>query len=121
MGGAEGQTKALAPVAQTISEEVFQVGDGVNLLDRGINIVLDSAVANRLAVEEDVAGAPIPVARLAHRTDIAEGLATVQVIDVLNFFRAVEFQAFREDAGHVRVTLKAITIHEREDALHLTL
>src|SRR2546421_10145519 len=83
-------------VTQSIAKKVFQVGDCVNLLDCRIYVVLNATVANRFAIEEDIAGAPIAVARLADRADIAKGLAPVQVVDVIDFLRTMELQGFGE-------------------------
>src|SRR5439155_10820562 len=79
-----------APVAQAVAEEIVQIADRVDLLDRGVDVVLNAAVADRLGVEQHVAGAPVAVARLADRADVAQRLATVQFVRVFDFFRAVE-------------------------------
>ena len=57
--------RILAAVAEAIAQEVFQVGDRVDLLHGGIDIVLDPAIANRAVVEKDIARLPVAVARLA--------------------------------------------------------
>src|SRR5438445_13470144 len=106
---------------QSIAKKVFQVGDCVNLLDCRIYVVLNATVANRFAIEEDIAGAPIAVARLTNRADIAKGLAPVQVVDVIDFLRAMELQGFGEYTGHMRVALETVLVDECKNALHLPL
>src|SRR5438128_11654838 len=84
--------KALRALAEPIAQKILQVVDPVNLLDRRLHVVLDAAEADRLVVEQDVAGPPVAVARLADRADVAERLAAVQFVGVFDFFRAVELQ-----------------------------
>ena len=60
--------------------------------DRRLEVVLDPAVADRLAVEQDVAGPPVAVARLADRADVAQGLAAVELVGVVDFLGAEELQ-----------------------------
>ena len=79
-----------APVAEPVAEEVLQVGDGVDLLDRRLDVVLDAAVADGVAVEQDVAGPPVAVARLADRADVAQRLAAVELVGVVDLLGAVE-------------------------------
>src|SRR5947209_706973 len=111
----------LPAFAEAVAEEILQVVDGVNLLDRRLDVVLDAAVADRLVVEQDVAGPPVAVARLADRADVAQRLAAVEAVDVLNLVGAVELEALGKDARHVRVPLEAVAVHQGEDALHLPL
>jgi hypothetical protein len=56
------------------SPRVLQFGDGVDLFDRRLDVVLDVAIADGVAVEQNVARPPVAVARLADRADVAEGL-----------------------------------------------
>src|SRR5437870_2803121 len=46
----------LAAVAQTVAQEVVEIGDVVDLLNGGVDVVLDAAIDDVLAVEEDVTG-----------------------------------------------------------------
>ena len=102
----------LAAVAQTVAQEVFQIRNGVDLLDGGIDVILHAPVTDRLAVEQNVTSAPVAVARLAHRADVAKGFAAVKLIHVINFLGAVEFQRFGENTGDVRVPLETVLIHQ---------
>ena len=77
-------------------------------------------------VEHDVAGAPVAVARLADRADVAERLAAVEAVLVVDLLGAVELvdvlgDLFGEDAGDVRVALEAVFLDQGEDAFHLAL
>jgi hypothetical protein len=110
-----------ATVAKPVTEEVFKVGNSVDLLDRSVDVVFNPAVADSLAVKEDVAGTPIAVPRLTDRTNIAQGLSAIEVIAIVNFFGTVKFQRLREDARNVGVTLETIAVHESKNALHLPL
>src|SRR5438105_13760975 len=65
-------------VAQAVAEEVLQLRDRVDLADGGLDVVLDPPVADGVAVEQDVAGAPVAVARLADGADVAQRLAAVE-------------------------------------------
>ena len=84
----------LPPFAQPVAEEVFQVGDGVDLLDRRLDVVLDPAEADGVVVEQDVAGPPVAVARLADRADVAQRLAAVELVLVVDLLGAVELVGF---------------------------
>src|SRR6476659_10106540 len=108
-------------VAETIAEKVLQLRDGINLLDGGINVVLDAAVADGVAVEQDVAGAPVAVARLTDRADVAQRLAAVEFVAVVDLIGAAELveivrHLLNEDAGNVRMALEAVALDQREDA-----
>ena len=50
--------------------------------NRGFEIVFDAAIADRLAVEQDITGPPVAVARLADRADVAQRLAAVEPVGV---------------------------------------
>src|SRR5437764_15392363 len=67
-----------ATVAEAVAEEILQLGNGVDLLHRGFDVILDPAIANGVAIEQDVAGPPVAVARLADRADVAKRLALVE-------------------------------------------
>src|SRR5581483_1471596 len=113
-------------VAEPVAQEVLQVGDGVDLFDRGFDVVLDAAVADGFAVEQDVAGAPVAVAGLADGADVAQGLAAVEAVGVLDLLGAAEGvqllgPLLGEDAGDVGVSLEAGALDQGEDALHLAL
>src|SRR6188472_4054710 len=64
----------LAPFAEPVAEEVLQLGDGVNLVARRLPVVLDAVEAHVPAVHGHVASPGVPVARLAHRADVDDGL-----------------------------------------------
>src|SRR5262245_25731081 len=113
-------------IAETVAEEVFQFGNGVDLANGRLDVVLDAAIADGGPVEQNVAGAPVAVARLTHRADVAERLALVEVVDVLEFLGTAELievlgDLLGEDAGDVRVALEAVALDQGEDALHLAL
>src|SRR5262245_31984729 len=108
-------------LAEPVTQKIFQVVDPIDLLDRGLHVVLDAAEADRLVVEQDVASPPVAVARLADGADVAERLAAVELVRVLDLFRAVELQALGEDARDVGMALGPVAVDEREDPLHLTL
>src|SRR5207253_8536801 len=84
------------------------------------------AVADGVAVEQDVAGPPVAVARLAHRADVAERLALVELVGVIELLGAAELvevlgDLLGEDAGDVGVALEAVALDQGEDAFHLAL
>src|SRR5438309_742370 len=117
-----GQGQAtLPPVAQPVTQEVFELGNRVNLVHRRVDIVFDAAEANGLLVEQNVTRPPVAVAGLSHRTDVAERLAAIEVINVIDVFGAVELVILGENARNMRVPLKAISLNQGEDALHLAL
>src|SRR5262249_17295284 len=92
----------------------------------GLEVVGNSPITDRFAVEQDVAGARVHVARLADRADVAQRLSIVQAVNVIEFLRTVELvEVFGEllgkDAGNVRVTLKKVALNQGENALHLAL
>src|SRR5262249_22576947 len=70
--------------------------------------------ANQLAVEQDIAGPPVPVPRLLHHR-----LGPVQPVAGPHLLGAKELQRLGEDAGDVRVPLKAPAAHPGEQRLHL--
>src|SRR5262249_54869924 len=111
----------LAPFAQAVAEEVLEVRNGVDFLDRRLDIVLDAAVADGVAVEDHVARSPIAVTRLTDGPDVAQSLVAVELEGVVNVFRAVELKVLGEYARDVSVALEAILVHKREDSLHLPL
>src|SRR5262245_34589851 len=113
-------------VAQPVAQEVFQVGDRVDLFDGRFDVVLDPTILYGFAVEQDIARPPVAVARLADRADVAQRLAVVELVDVFDLFGAVELVQLvalllGEDAGDVGVPLEAVAIDQGEDALHLAL
>src|SRR5262245_13280257 len=106
---------------QPIAEEVVEIGDVVNLADGDLEIVIDPAIADALAVVKHVTGPRVEVARLPDRADVAKGLSAVEVVIQADIIRRQELQALGEDAGDVRVPLKAIFVNQRENLLHLAL
>jgi len=60
-----GAGKNKSAAAEPVAEEVLQVWYRVDLFDRRFNVVFDPAISYGFAVEQDIAGAPIAVARLA--------------------------------------------------------
>src|SRR5262249_12086496 len=110
---------ALPPLPQPLGQEVVQRRDGADLLHRLLHIVLDAAVADGSAVDQDGAGAPVPGARLTDAADVAQHLPLVERIDAVDVLGAEELLRLGEDARHVRVALEAVTLHQLEDAAHL--
>src|SRR5262249_58299541 len=113
-----------AAVAETPAEEIVEVWIVADLADRRVNVVLDAAEGDRVALEQDVAGAPVAIARLAYRADIHHRLALVEKMDGVDLLRTQEaIRATRplldEDAGDVGVTVEAVTIDEAENRIHL--
>src|SRR6185312_8022808 len=107
-------------------EEVVEIGNVVDLLDRRLDVVLDAAEAERVAVEQDIAGPPVAVARLADRADVDERLAGIELVGVVDLFRRMELVqvfglALSENTGDVRMSLKAVFLDQGEDAVHLAL
>src|SRR5262249_7732149 len=113
--------ESLSAVAQTIAQEVFEVGDFVNLPNGGVDVVLDAAILDRVVIEQHVTSTPIAVAWLTDGADVAQGLSTVELINVIDLVGTVELEAVGEDAGDVRMPLEAVAINQREDAFHLAL
>ena len=62
------------PIAKAVAEEVVQVGDVADLADRRLDIIFDTAETDEFALEEDVAGARVAVARLADGADVDDRL-----------------------------------------------
>src|SRR5438309_891736 len=58
------------PQAEAVGERAGQFGDGADLPRRRLEVVLDAAEADHVAVEQGVAGAAVAVARLADRADV---------------------------------------------------
>ncbi len=56
----------------------------MDLLDRGFDVVFDSAEADGALVEQDVTAPRVAVARLAYRAHIAQRLAVVELVGVLD-------------------------------------
>src|SRR5687767_12823198 len=77
-------------IAQPIAEEILQLRDRVDLLDRRLDVVLHAAIANRAVVKQDIARPRIAVARLADGADVAERLAVIELVDVLDLLGAGE-------------------------------
>src|SRR5262245_18853053 len=114
----------LPAIAKAIAEEIVEFGNVVNLADRRFDIVLDPAVINGFAVEEDVARSPIGVAWLADGADVAQRLAGVELVLVVDLFGRMELirvfaDVFEEHARHVRMALETDAVDEAEDAVHL--
>src|SRR5262249_39376886 len=104
----------LPPGAEAVAEEAVQVRDVVDLAGGRLEVAIDAAVSDGLPVEQDVAGAAVAVARLADRADVAERLAAVQAIDVIDLVGAGEVvlvQVGGEDPRDVRVALETVARH----------
>src|SRR5205085_12598450 len=97
---------ALPPLAEPVAEEVVEVVDAVDVLDRRLDVVLDPAEADGFVVQQDVTGPPVAIARLADRADVAQRLAAVEPVDRVDLLRAVELQVLGEDARDVGVALE---------------
>src|SRR5262245_34817661 len=121
LGPPYGKRRSLPPLAEAVAEEVLQVWRVVDLLDRRLHVVLDPAVLDRVVVEHHVARPPVAVARLADAADVAQRLAAVELIGAVDLLGAEELHVLGEDAGDVRVTLEAISLHQSEDSFHLAL
>src|SRR5262245_19737059 len=101
--------------AEPVPQRPVEVGDRVDLAHGGVDVVLDASVADGVVVEQDVAGARVAVARLADGADVAQRLAAVEVVGVVDLLGAVELVALLphlldEDAGDVRVALEAVAL-----------
>src|SRR5579871_5548878 len=123
---APGPLMRSAAVTQAVAQEVLQLGHRVYFTHRRVDVVLHPPVPDRFVVQEHVAGAPVAVARLANRAYVAQGLALVQLVGEVDLLGAAELvevvgRLLREDTGYVRVTLEAVALDQREDALHLPL
>src|SRR5436190_23258841 len=92
----------LAAFAEAVAEEILQVRNRVDLLDRRLDVVLDAAVSNGIAVEHHIARPPVPVAWLADGADVAQRLAAVEREGGVDVFRAVELEVLGDDARTVR-------------------
>src|SRR4051812_23731831 len=82
------RTRNLPAFAKTVAEEVVQVRDVVNLVASLLPVVFNAAELDHVIIEDDVAGPPVAVARLADRADVAERLAAVELVCEFHFFRA---------------------------------
>src|SRR5262249_17932518 len=89
------------------------------------HVVINSAIPYRLAIEEDVAPAAVAVARLAHRTDVAQQFTVVQLEEIIQLLRALELVQiilnFGKNARYVSVPLEAGALDQGEDPFHLAL
>src|SRR5579871_2615344 len=114
---------ASLPLPQPIPQPVLQAPRVVDFPHRRVDVVLDATEADGVAVEQDVAGPPVAVARLAHRPDVDGGLAVAEPDNVATLLGAGEVPdaggPLGEDAGDVRVPLEAAALDQGEDALHL--
>src|SRR6185437_10280745 len=113
-------------IAKTVAEKILQLGDGIDLLDGRIDVVFNAAITNGFAIEQDVAGAPVAVARLTDRSDLAQCLATIEPMAVIDLFGTAELiqvvgHLLDEDARHMGMTLETVALDQREDAFHLAL
>src|SRR5947209_5238060 len=81
------RSKASAAVAEPVAEEVLQLRDSVNLLDGRLQVVLDTPEADGVAVEQHIAGPRVAVARLPHAAHVAQGLAAVELVGVVDLIR----------------------------------
>ena len=113
-------------LAESVAQHGVQVLLGMDLAHGGFHVVFDAAEADCVSFQQNVTGTPVAVARLTHRADVAQRLAPVESVGVAEFFGAAEVVALArallgEDAGNVGVALKARTLHQREEPLHLAL
>ena len=88
--GPSGPRSSSAALAQPLAQGVVELGHGADLLHGGLDVVGDAAELEGVAVEQHVAGPRVAVARLADAADVAEGLAAVEPVDVLDLVRGVE-------------------------------
>src|SRR5579875_284065 len=114
------------PITKAIPEKIFQFRDRVNLPNGRVDIVFDAAIPNGVVVEQNVAGTPVAIARLADRANVAQRLAAIETMDILDFFRTAELvqvvgHLLDEDTWYMRMALKAIALHQGEDAFHFAL
>src|SRR5262249_12456307 len=109
--GAPRSTAASTAVAEAVAEGIIQLGVVVDLADGGVDVVLDAAERDGVAAEENVAGTPVAVARLADRPDVDQRFPVVEAVDIVELLgRAVRVVALRgllgEDARDVDVAVE---------------
>ena len=95
----------------------------MNLPNRRGDIIFDATEPRDFAVEEYIARAPIIIAGLADRADIADRFPMVKVVARIAFVWAQILpkagRYLNKDSGHVSVPAKAATGNERTDPHHL--
>src|SRR5438132_535022 len=75
---ANGSMACSSSLAETVAEEVVEIWDRIDLLHGSIDVVFHPAEVNGITIEKDIAGAPVPVARLADRADVDHRLEIVE-------------------------------------------
>src|ERR1051325_567256 len=115
-----------ASIAEPIAEKVIQIGNLMDLANRRVDVILDAAEVHVRTIKQNIASTPIAVARLADGADIDHRFASIELVQVVDFFGRAELvrvilQTFGEHAGNVSMALEAIFFDQRKDAIHFAL
>jgi hypothetical protein len=93
----------LTPLPEPVPLNVIQTRGSVDFPHGCFYVVLYTTEADGIAIEQDIAGAPISIARLADRTHICESLLLAKAMNRSYVLQAEKLIVLREDARVVRV------------------